>query len=118
MTKIEVLEWDYGSVLIEVKETVSFKCLSGPATALIEVRYVPICHILEFVSFRNWLKTEPELKEGIVEEIASRIYKKLMQALWPAELEVVARVGGNVFESDLSKHGPTMVQIGKVNYQG
>ena len=94
--------------LIEVKldESIKWICLGGPATASLEITYVPNNTIYEYIDLHNWLvnsewNTDPS-NPRILEEVVAVIWAKLTEIAQPAYLKLIAHAMGG-------KHGPLTV---------
>lgn len=115
MTKVELLENKFGSFLITLEEEVEFTCFGGPSKTKLFIRCVPANYILEFMSFRDWLRENytVEKKNGTIESVGHEIHEYLWGYLKPYRLEVTNSCGM------VPRHGPASAKfgyIGKVDW--
>lgn len=111
--EVKTLENMLGKIrgVITYEDEISFTCLGGSSTTQLIVRYVPFKKILEFISFRQWLRENytVEDKDGTIESTAVEIYRFIRGLLEPLELEVINISYGS------DEHGPADIKIGGID---
>lgn len=111
MSEIKTIEKELDflkEAIIVVREKVEFNCsiANDKAKGLIVIAYKPNDKLLEFVSFRNYLRN---IKTGYAEEVAAKIRDDFVRAVNPRDyvllLKVKAPSHGDaivILESDLA----------------
>jgi len=103
MTEIETIKRErFYDIDVTIEEVLAFNCMGGPCTGNVLVTYRPNEELVEFESFRAFVKS---LDEGILESIVEKVWLAVLEAASPKTLDVV----GTVLVS--ASHGPAKVTM-------
>lgn len=112
MSDVETMVNEYGPVHTILHDTVWFTCLGGYTSGYLTIEYVPGQAILEFMSFRKWLrKTFPRdfSHVAITEGVCRMVLDELRKVLQPKELGV--KIDLSCDDSGDEMHGSASVEL-------